>query len=912
MSSLRAGFVIVLLAAGIAARADAQCTPEWLPGDGLPGLNGTVKSSLVWDDGTGPALYVGGSFTVAGNILANNIAKWNGTSWQALGSGVTATGRIRPFNPISPFHDVYALAAYNGQLIAGGSFTTAGGARANFIAAWNGVSWQPLGSGMNSIVHSLAVYNGQLIAGGDFTTAGGISANRIAAWNGSSWQPLGTAIAAGSIRALVVYDGCLVAGGGFDTAGGVGARNTAAWDGTTWRPLGTGPVESEFYGRVDALIVYDGQLIAAGSGTTFMAASWNGASWQAMNSGTYGAVCGLTIFNGQLLAGGRFSNDGWSSQYHIITWDGKSWQEFAEMGGYVYRQPQIVWMLTVYNGQLIAGGNFKKAGDVPASNIAAWNGTSWDTVGRATNAPDAGPSALTVYNGCLVAGGEFTTVGEFSTNRIASWDGACWRALSSGVNDSVYALTTYKDQLIAGGRFTTAGGNSANCIAAWNGSSWQALGNGVSTTGIYSSAYVYALTVYNDLLVAGGWFDTAGEASANSVAAWDGSTWQPLGNGLRGSVSALAVYNGQLVGAFTTTDWVRYIAAWDGTAWQALGGVNDAVYALAVYDGKLIAGGLFTTAGGVDAYHVAAWDGTSWEPIGQGVRFQVPALAVYNGLLVAAGILNQTEVDAKGYIAAWDGSAWRQLGSGLSGVPPAWGGDPFTYANALTVYNGDLVVSGSFTIAGGNASAYLARWGPPVKVPEIAQQPESQTDICPGATIQFTAGAKGTEPLTYKWQKDGSDLPEGGHYTGVNTRVLSVTIGGPNEVGEYRCVVSNDCGAVTSEPARLSLNPDTDSDGVADCLDNCPGSDLSTTIVIAGCDSGAPNKMLAGSGCKMSDEIANLTAGARNHGQFVSAVAELTDRWLNTGLITAADKGRIQSCAARSNKNISQERNAVP
>ena len=47
---------------------------------------------------------------------------------------------------------VSALTVYNGELIAGGDFTTAGGTRASYIARWNGATWQPLGSGMNDAV----------------------------------------------------------------------------------------------------------------------------------------------------------------------------------------------------------------------------------------------------------------------------------------------------------------------------------------------------------------------------------------------------------------------------------------------------------------------------------------------------------------------------------------------------------------------------------------------------------------------------------------------------------------------------------------------------------------------------------------------------------------------------------------
>ena len=90
------------------------------------------------------------------------------------------------------FAGVNALAVYSDGLIAGGSFNTAGGVSANYIARWNGSAWQSLGSGINNgvnnVVTSLTVYDNQLVAGGYFTTAGGASASRIARWNGSIWQ----------------------------------------------------------------------------------------------------------------------------------------------------------------------------------------------------------------------------------------------------------------------------------------------------------------------------------------------------------------------------------------------------------------------------------------------------------------------------------------------------------------------------------------------------------------------------------------------------------------------------------------------------------------------------------------------------------------------------------------------------
>jgi len=146
---------------------------------------------LVWalatfDDGSGggPALYAGGEFTTAGGVAANFIAKWNGSSWSALGSGMNDW--------------VLALATFDDgsgggpALYAGGFFTTAGGVAATFIAKWNGSSWSALGSGMNGGsfpgVYALATFDDgsgggpALYAGGEFTTAGGVTANNIAKW----------------------------------------------------------------------------------------------------------------------------------------------------------------------------------------------------------------------------------------------------------------------------------------------------------------------------------------------------------------------------------------------------------------------------------------------------------------------------------------------------------------------------------------------------------------------------------------------------------------------------------------------------------------------------------------------------------------------------------------------------------
>src|SRR5439155_19335249 len=117
-------------------------------------------------DGSGN-LYIGGYFTLVGDVFANYVAKWNGSSWSALGSGMGGGGS----HGNGPF--VSALAVSGSDLYAGGGVTTAGGSAANNIAKWDGSSWTALGSGMNGFVAALAVSGSDLYAGGDFTTAGG-------------------------------------------------------------------------------------------------------------------------------------------------------------------------------------------------------------------------------------------------------------------------------------------------------------------------------------------------------------------------------------------------------------------------------------------------------------------------------------------------------------------------------------------------------------------------------------------------------------------------------------------------------------------------------------------------------------------------------------------------------------------
>src|SRR5258708_31856792 len=95
------GLTLGMLVAAPGVRA--QCDGTWLPGQGVPGVNGIVNTQTVWDpDGPGPLpalLVVGGSFTLPGAAQANSIAAWGGTAWHALGRGAPPHATRPPLAP---------------------------------------------------------------------------------------------------------------------------------------------------------------------------------------------------------------------------------------------------------------------------------------------------------------------------------------------------------------------------------------------------------------------------------------------------------------------------------------------------------------------------------------------------------------------------------------------------------------------------------------------------------------------------------------------------------------------------------------------------------------------------------------------------------------------------------------------
>lgn len=156
---------------------------------------------------------------------------------------------------------INALLEYNGELYCAGEFTSSNGTILNNIAKWNGNEWVALGNGVNGKVRDLVVLDGELVVGGDFTEAGGNSnCSYVAIWNGSGWEAMQSGLVGGSsgVHRLFVYGKQLFVGGDFTGAPSVNSKNIIKWKNGNW--IGLPNTISEKIGEIG---VYNGKLHVA-------------------------------------------------------------------------------------------------------------------------------------------------------------------------------------------------------------------------------------------------------------------------------------------------------------------------------------------------------------------------------------------------------------------------------------------------------------------------------------------------------------------------------------------------------------------------------------------------------------------------------------------------------------------------
>lgn len=414
---------VLLLSATCAPVSSAGACERGWKGIAAGAPAGPVLALETFDpDGSGPTrtgLIVAGSFTMVGSAMVSNIARWDGNSWFPLGSGVSAEVRA-----LTRF-DADGAGPGEHVLIAAGLFNSAGGAPADLVAAWNGSSWSALGSGLTGAVSAVVRFDPDdvgpapvlLIAAGRFSLQPASPLMNLAKWDGVSWSALPDGLPNNDVVSLAAFDADgqgplsprLVVGGWFTQVGSLAASRVVTWDGQTWSPLGTGlagpfPLYARALTQFDPdgpgpapISLYVGGFFDSAGGVSALGlARWDGQAWQQVAGGIgYPAECRTLLVADddgsgpsptQLFAGGSFLPLVGAPGNNVAAWDGQSWKTLA--GG----TNQVVSALALFDED---GDGPDPAGLYVAGNFTAVDGTNaprlarWGCPRAPTDCPDA-------------------------------------------------------------------------------------------------------------------------------------------------------------------------------------------------------------------------------------------------------------------------------------------------------------------------------------------------------------------------------------------------------------------------------------------------------------------------------------------------------------------------------------------
>lgn len=407
-------------------------------------------------------LHVGGSFSAAaGTYGTSGFAKWStgGSVWTAAVPATPGDGIVGTVNAVL---DAGAV------VYVGGSFSFAGSVPANNLAYWNKASrtWSALGSatqnGTNGSVNALAMIGADLFVGGAFTTASSgtqsaISTSRVAKWDmiGSTWSPLGSAAqngTGGTVNALAVIGTGLFVGGNFNTVNSstqsaISAKSIARWDAgaSIWTPLGSA-TQNGVFGQVKALAADGADLYAGGDFASAKSstqaniqangvARWSttGNTWSTLGNGADGTVNAIAVSGAKVFVGGVFFSVSDTpgppiSVKEIAQWNTTT-NTWSRLGSAAQNGVSHDVFCIFANGtDIYVGGQFGSVSSsaqnaISARQIAKWDSTAdvWSALGSATqNGANSAVLAIAVSGDTVYAGGTFATASSATQNAIFS------------------------------------------------------------------------------------------------------------------------------------------------------------------------------------------------------------------------------------------------------------------------------------------------------------------------------------------------------------------------------------------------------------------------------------------------------------------------------------------------------------
>lgn len=723
--------------------AVAQLPQNWSPNFAAPEVNGELLAIAESAD----AYYIGGVFTRVGGVTVNAIARIDKATGlaSALGSGLMNG---------SQSGSVAALAVVGTDVYAAGTFTTAGGVSASRIAKWDGASWSALGTGVNASVRNLEAQGTDLIVVGSFTAAGGVTgANRIARWNGSAWSIIGSTGANNTVDGLLVDGANIYVAGDFSSIGGVSATRAAKWDGTSWSALGSGLSNTgTTIAKLGSDIYFGGIFTTAGGVASPCVAKWDGSAWSAAGlplTGLNGFVLCLASAGGDLYAGGRYTvgtNSSPAGNY-ISRWNGTSW---SAVGG--DNVNDYVNHLITSGSSVIAVGRFTG----PQSHLAKWDGAAWQSMlGGVGQGLDAAGYSIVELNGKIYVSGDFTHVGTLAANHVACYDKVTntWTSLGAGL-PMASQLVAHGGELYASYWTDVPAPPYPYTLVKWTGTEWITVGNLEASLAGRMESIGGVLYAYGNISTANGtpinhiakWNGTTWSDAGAGIALNADSFVQSMCQ--VGSQLYASTFNDISVSELQTS----HILQWNGSAWVThTSNITPLVNCMTAMGNELVIGGVIVSIDGVPCgNNVARWNGSTWSALGTGVAIDggVNVLKYSHGLLFAA---SQNTFEP---LQEWNGSTWEEVGGGPNWN--VW--DMTVLGDELFITGGFTEagwVSGSETTIPAPSSSYIGSY--PL-TPEIAIEQPVNTNLVDGsASIDFGSLATGTSTaLTFTLRSTGT------------------------------------------------------------------------------------------------------------------------------------------------------------
>ncbi len=539
----------------------------------------------------------------------------------------------------------------------------------------------------------------------------------------------------------------------------------------------------------------DGKFVAAGQGV--VVGSNNGSDWERIATPPAANVTDIAFGNG-IFVGAGYAGDNYRSL------DGVNWERspsdlssgnkqvafgngvFVQCSsGFIYVSKDGTKWTPAYHpsNELYPSVCFGNGMFVASTgNLISANGTNWINVER------SGGSGISYANGLF-----FGIQQPPSTFRISA-DALHWTDIVGSGAD--YRVVTYANEA-----FVTLGVDTARSI---DGSMWD-LGNSQApavTSVAYGNGIYLALRAALSL------------SSKQPSTSDDGMHWVQSTSTSPAPSGPMAFGNGWFVSAETGFSQSRtpLRRTMDGTNWFDAVAPPEHMSGIGFGDGRFVAVGWEGTV-------LTSSDAISWATNNVGTNAQLTGVSHANGLFIASA--------ASGGVCftSSNGLDWTSHPAGPDGVP---GGNGIVYCNGTFVSpaissmpmprllfstNGAdwsaaqgyqvnritaLASDGLSAVAVADRNVLQSEPFSPTP-PSIGKQPAANEAVSDGSVI-FEVAACGSLPLSYQWFKGGSSLP------GETRTHLLIRNVQPSNLGDYRVVVTNPFGVVTSSVAGLSIS----------------------------------------------------------------------------------------------------------